>query len=66
MEALLPVRPSMQRCLLPRLVRTLEGHYHPRSSCFRDQKLKFRPIALVAADTRVVTISENSDVPFLH
>ena len=56
-EAPLPGRLSMRRCLLLRLGRMSEGHYHPWRSWFGDEKLGFSPRSVVATDTRVVTVS---------
>ena len=42
-----------------------EGHSRPQRSWFGDRKLGFRPRAIVAADTRVVTIYEHSGIPSL-
>ena len=60
LEAQLPGRLPMRRCLPARLGRTLEGHYRPQRSWFGDGKLGFRPREVVDADNRLVNISENS------
>ena len=64
-EAPLPGRTSMRRCLLLSMDQTSEGHYHPRRSWFGYGKLGFRPKSLVAYDTRVVTVSDYINVLFL-
>ena len=64
-EAPLPGRTSMRRCLLLSMDQTSEGHYRPRRSWFGYGKLGFRPKSLVAYDTRVVTVSDYINVLFL-
>ena len=64
-EAQLSDQPSMRRCLPMRLGQMLEGHSHPRRSWLGDEKLGFRPGAVVSADTRVLTVSERIYVPSL-
>ena len=56
-------RPLIRRCFLLRLGQTSEGHSYPQSSWFGDGKLGFRPRAKVAAYTRLVNITDNSNLP---
>ena len=61
-EKLLTGWPLLWRCLPPRLGWMLEGNYYPQRSWFEYGKLGFRPRAVVAAGTRVVTVCEHSNV----
>ena len=55
----------MRRFLRPSLGWTSEGNSLPQKSLFRDGKIGFRMISVVAAGTRIVTVYAHSDLMFL-
>ena len=61
----LPDWASMRIRLQPRMGWTSDGHSIPRRSSFGDGKLGFRLRSVVAADTRVLTVSEHIYIQFL-